>query len=80
MSTPKSTLNVAVVGRRLFNELPQQLVTQNHGRIIAIDVDSQKYFLADSVVEALKAAKVANARSRLFVARVGVGPVYRYRR
>lgn len=68
------------LGRGLFADLPVEVVTANDKRVIAIDVDSKRHYIADSVVAAVRNAKAAAPDARLYVARIGVGHVYRLAR
>lgn len=72
--------SVEVLGRKLLAKLPPEEAAANHQRIIAIDVDSKRHFVADSIVEAMRSAKAEDPGARLYIAKIGVGHVYKLAR
>lgn len=59
-------------GKRLYDEkLRDELELEHTGRFIAIEPRSERYFLGDTDVEALLAAREAMPEKRFYLARVG---------
>jgi hypothetical protein len=59
-------------GKRLYDErLREELEPDNNGRFLAVEPDSEKYFLGDTDVEALTAAREAMPKSLFYLVRVG---------
>lgn len=59
-------------GKRLYDEeLRGELEPENAGRFLAVEPDSGKYFLGDTDVEALTAAREAMPDSIFYLVRVG---------
>lgn len=59
-------------GKRLYDErLRGELEPENTGRFLAVDPDSENYFLGDTDVEALTAAREAMPGSLFYLVRVG---------
>lgn len=64
-------------GRRLYEEkLRGELEPENEGRFLAVDPDSENYFLGDTDVEALTAAREAMPDSLFYLVRVGYGTAH----
>lgn len=59
-------------GKRLYDErLREELEPENTGRFLAVEPDSENYFLGDTDVEALTAARRAMPDSLFYLVRVG---------
>ena len=59
-------------GKRLYDErLRGELEPENAGRFLAVEPDSERYFLGDTDVEALTAAREAMPGSLFYLVRVG---------
>lgn len=59
-------------GKRLYDErLRDELGPENAGRFLAVEPDSENYFLGDTDVEALTAAREAMPGSLFYLVRVG---------
>ncbi len=59
-------------GKRLYDEkLRGELEPENAGRFLAVEPDSENYFLGDTDVEALTAAREAMPGSLFYLVRVG---------
>jgi hypothetical protein len=59
-------------GKRLYEErLREGLGPENAGRFLAVEPDSENYFLGDTDVEALTAAREAMPDSLFYLVRVG---------
>jgi hypothetical protein len=64
-------------GRRLYEgKLRGELEPENAGRFLAVDPDSENYFLGDTDVEALTAAREAMPDSLFYLVRVGYGTAH----
>lgn len=71
---------LAAKGEKIYDEkLKMMLEPEHNGEIVAIEVESEDYFLGNSVVEATEAAK-QKYPSRLFhVIKVGYPAVHKRR-
>lgn len=59
-------------GKRLYDErLREELEPENTGRFLAVEPHSEKYFLGDTDIEALTAAREAMPDSLFYLVRVG---------
>ncbi|PYS64416.1 MAG: hypothetical protein DMF74_07170 [Acidobacteria bacterium] len=59
-------------GKRVYKEKLQAILEPDHiGEFVAIEPDSERYFLGHSASEALVAARDAMPESLFFLARVG---------
>lgn len=58
-------------GRRVYEKLKESLEPQHHGRYVAIEPQSEQFFLGDTGTEALVAAHHAMPDARFFLARIG---------
>ncbi len=59
-------------GKRLYDErLRDELEPENTGRFLAVEPESEKYFLGDTDVEALMAAREAMPGNLFYLVRVG---------
>jgi hypothetical protein len=59
-------------GKRLYEErLREELEPENAGRFLAVEPDSERYFLGDTDVEAITAAREAMPDSLFYLVRVG---------
>lgn len=59
-------------GKRLYEEkLREDLEPENAGRFLAVEPDSERYFLGDTDVEAITAARAAMPESLFYLVRVG---------
>lgn len=59
-------------GKRLYEErLREELGPENEGRFLAVEPDSENYFLGDTDVEALTVAREAMPDSLFYLVRVG---------
>jgi hypothetical protein len=66
-------------GTQLYEQSVRPLVEQgNHGRIVAIDIESGDYQLADEVLEACEPLIAKNPDAQLYCIRIGHPAVDRF--
>ena len=71
---------IANVGRRIYaNRYQTEFEARYPGQIVAIDVSSERAFVASSVEEAVERGHRANPTSLFHVLKVGAPGVYRMR-
>jgi hypothetical protein len=71
---------MAESGKRIYREKYQcDFETRFPGQIVAIEVDSQRAFVAPSVMKALQLGRSVCPRSLFYFMRVGAPAVYRMR-
>ena len=59
-------------GRKIFSELEPSLIGYYKNQYVAIEVESREYFIAPSLVEAIKDAKAHFPDKKFYTARVGI--------
>ena len=64
-------------GQRVYEKLKEVLEPQNHGRYVAIEPQSERFFLGDTGTEALVAAHNTMPNARFFLARIGYETAHR---
>lgn len=70
--------SLAERGRQLYSEkLKDLLEPQHHGRFVAIEPDSKNYFLGDTDIDAIHAARAAMPDKHFYLARVGYPTAYK---
>ena len=70
--------DLAERGRKLYSEkLKDLLEPQYNRRFVAIEPDSEKYFLGDKVIEAIQAGHAAMPDKHFYIARVGYPTAYK---
>jgi hypothetical protein len=74
---PRKTVNaVAAAGERLYHKLAP-FYERERGKYLAIDVDTEKAYLAASPQEALSLAEKANAHGTFHLVKIGSEGLYR---
>lgn len=58
-------------GRDWLRRLPADVQRDNAGRFIAIDVESGKHYIADTIPEALEHARAKSPDANFYVGRIG---------
>lgn len=70
--------DLAERGRKLYSEkLKALLEPQHNGRFLAIEPDSENYFLGDTDIDAIHAARKALPDKHFYLARVGYPTAYK---
>ena len=64
-------------GQRVYEKLKEVLEPQHHGRYVAIEPQSERFFLGDTGTEALVAAHKTMPNARFFLARIGYKTAHR---
>jgi hypothetical protein len=64
-------------GRQVYEKLKDDLESWQFGRFVAIDPQSELYFLGDTGTEALVVAHAALPDARFFLARIGYKTAHR---
>ena len=63
---------VAELGKKFYDEhLKAILEPQENGKFVAIEPESEQYFIGNTAVEAIKTAMAAIPKKIMFLARVG---------
>jgi hypothetical protein len=73
---PKSTKDIAAKGELLFRKLAPSY-EREYGKYLAIDVDTEKAYLADSPQAALKIAQDKNPQGSFHLVKIGFEGLYR---
>lgn len=68
---------VADRGRKIYDRYRRKLEAEHVGKIVVIDVPSERFFLGESPENAYRAARQANKDGPFHVVRVGEPGVYR---
>jgi len=77
---PFSKHKIATKGQEIYNQkLQEKLEPECQGQIVAIEIDSEDYFLGTSVVKALKKAKKKYPDKLFYLVRVGFPAVHKRR-
>ena len=80
MVFPKSALSkhqIAARGQEIYDKkLRSKLEPEYRGQIVAIEIDSEDYFLGASVVEAVKEAKKRYSDKLFYFVKVGFPAVH----
>jgi len=74
---PQPTSDLVERGQRVYEKLKDSLEPQHHGRYVAIEPQSERFFLGDTGTEALVAAHNAMPDARFFLARIGYETAHR---
>lgn len=71
------TKAIAERGQKIYEDrLKEKLEPLHKGKIIAIEVETEDYFLGDSVIEAVNKAKEKHPDKVFFIARIGYKAVH----
>lgn len=71
------TKAIAERGQKIYEDrLKGKLEPLHKGKIIAIEVETEDYFLGDSVIEAVNKAKERHPDKVFFIARIGYKTVH----
>ncbi|MEW6126290.1 MAG: hypothetical protein AB1757_04435 [Acidobacteriota bacterium] len=69
--------SLAARGKRFHDEhLKSQLEPEHHGRFVAIEPDSGRYFPGDTLPEAVHAGRAAMPGKQFYLNRIGFRAVY----
>lgn len=74
-----NTREISREGQRILDSLQDQLGEEDHGKFIAIDVDSKDYFLGDSAVDATNKAREKHPGKVFFLGRVGYRAAFSFK-
>jgi hypothetical protein len=74
---PFDPYDVSDRGRKVYERLRRRLEAEHQGKFVAIDVQTEKYFLADSPEDAFRAARKAHHEGPFHFVRIGHEGVYR---
>ena len=69
--TLPDTRHIAREGQRLLESIQDQFGAQDHGKFVAIDVDSGEYFVGETAIEATENARAQHPGKLFFLARIG---------
>ncbi len=67
------------LGTEIYEQLRPKLERSDYGRVVAIDVDSGAYEVADETIEAATRLRSRYPESPIWFVRVGQGDVHRMR-
>jgi hypothetical protein len=69
---------VAELGKKFYDEhLKDILEPQENGKFVAIEPESEEYFIGNTAVEAIKKALASFPKKIMFLARVGFSTTYK---
>lgn len=66
-------------GKEIYNRIQEKLEPKHRGEIVAIEVDSEDYFLGRTVTEATSEARKRHPDKVFYFVRVGFPAVYVHR-
>lgn len=68
---------IAEAGEEIYSALRAELEATQHGKFVAINIESKKFYLGDSPEEALQTAKAAEPQGVFHLIRVGFAGAFR---
>jgi hypothetical protein len=66
-------------GPRILEAVPQELKEKHWGRFIAIEVNSEEYFIGDTAIEATQKAQAKHPGKIFFLGRIGYRTAYTFK-
>lgn len=67
-------------GWKIYGKLRPRLEKKFPGKVVAIEVESQDYFVGDNVKKARQQADAKHPGKLLFYTRIGGGPIWKFHR
>ncbi|GBR76556.1 hypothetical protein NO2_1089 [Candidatus Termititenax persephonae] len=68
--------NISARGREIYNKLKEQLEIKHKGEYVAIDVDSEEYFIDSDNLKAVTMAKEKFPNKIFYLAKIGSDSVF----
>lgn len=68
---------IAKVGEEIYGTLRTELESAEHGKFVAINIETRKYYLGDNPEESLEKAKQAEPNGIFHLVRVGYPGAFR---
>jgi len=66
-------------GQRILESLPADVERAHRGKFVAIDVESEEYFIGDTAIKATKQAQVHHPQQVFFLGRIGYRTAYTFK-
>ena len=77
--TLPNTRHIAREGKRLLESIQGQFGEQDHGKFVAIDVDSGEYFLGETAIEATEKARAKHPGKVFYLGRIGYRTAFTFK-
>jgi len=74
-----NTREIAREGQRMLDSLQDKLDEEDHGKYIAIDVDSGEHFVGESAIDATNKAREKHPGKVFFLGRVGYRAAFSFK-
>ena len=77
--TLPDTRHIAREGQRLLESIQGHFGEQDHGKFVAIDVDSGEYFVGETAIEGTENARAEHPGKLFFLARIGYRTAFTFK-